>query len=178
MVQIGTVAVVGMALLSGCEPKRSVSSDAESAARDTNSTFVNRVSDSTSNVVNSASNALGVAADKVKGLVNSTTNGMTNVDNSGINVRDRDGSTLTPGDQGNSPADIERTQMVRKALATGTNDFSVVARNVKIITVDGKVTLRGPVNTESEKNGIGAIANTIAGESNVDNQIEVKPIQQ
>ena len=48
---------------------------------------------------------------------------------------------------------------------------------MKIITVDGKVTLRVPVNTESEKNGIGAMANTIAGAPNVDNQIEVKPTQ-
>jgi osmotically-inducible protein OsmY len=169
---IGTAAAV--ALLSGCEPKRSVSADAESAPPATNSTLVNRVSETTSNVVNSTSNALGNAADAVKGLVSATTN----VDNSGINVRDRDGATLTPGDQGNSPADIERTQMIRKALATGTNDFSVVARNVKIVTVNGKVTLRGPVNTESEKNGIAAIASTIAGQENVDDQIEVKPAQQ
>ncbi len=55
-----------------------------------------------------------------------------------------------------------------------TNDFSVDAKNVKIITVAGKVTLRGPVNTTGEKSGIEAIARNIAGDANVNDQLEVK----
>ena len=51
--------------------------------------------------------------------------------------------------------------------------MSVNARNVKIITADGKVTLRGPVNTQEEKDAIDGIAKNVAGKDNVDNQIEV-----
>jgi osmotically-inducible protein OsmY len=50
----------------------------------------------------------------------------------------------------------------------------VDARNVKIITIDGHVTLRGPVNSAEEKRQIGEIANQIAGAGNVDNQLEAK----
>jgi osmotically-inducible protein OsmY len=52
--------------------------------------------------------------------------------------------------------------------------MSVNAQNVKIITVDGRVTLRGPVNTAEEKRLIGEIANRIAHAGNVDNQLEVQ----
>jgi osmotically-inducible protein OsmY len=46
--------------------------------------------------------------------------------------------------------------------------------NVKILTIDGRVTLRGPVYTAEEKRLIGEIAEWIAGSGNVDNQLEVK----
>jgi hyperosmotically inducible protein len=45
---------------------------------------------------------------------------------------------------------------------------------VKIITIDGGVTLRGPVNTAEEKRLIGEISDRIARSENVDNQLEVK----
>jgi osmotically-inducible protein OsmY len=45
---------------------------------------------------------------------------------------------------------------------------------VKIITLDGQVTLRGPVNTAEEKRLIGEIADRIAHSENVANQLEVK----
>ncbi len=95
-------------------------------------------------------------------------------DNSGKNVRDRNDQTLTPGDQGGSEADREITQKVRKSLVSGTNDYSVTAKNIKIITTGGKVTLRGPVKSAEEKAGIAAIAKTVAGEGNVEDQLEVK----
>ena len=50
----------------------------------------------------------------------------------------------------------------------------MMARNVKIITVDGNVTLRGPVETQSEKTTIARLATAVAGTHNVDNQIDVK----
>jgi len=51
--------------------------------------------------------------------------------------------------------------------------MSTTAKNVKIITLNGHVTLRGPVNTADEKNRIAEIANRIASAGNVDNQLEV-----
>jgi osmotically-inducible protein OsmY len=97
-----------------------------------------------------------------------------NADNTGINVRDRNSATLTPGDQGNSESDRTTTQKIRQLLVSGTNDYSVTAKNIKIITADGKVTLRGPVQTDAEKSGIVSIAKNIAGEGNVNDQLEVK----
>jgi osmotically-inducible protein OsmY len=95
-------------------------------------------------------------------------------DNTARNVRDRDDATLTPGDQGNSPADRETTQKIRKALVSGPTDYSVTAKNIKIITANGKTTLRGPVKTETEKAGIVSLAKSVVGEGNVDDQLEVK----
>ena len=100
---------------------------------------------------------------------------MADADNTRKNVRDRNDATLTPGDQGNSEADREITQKVRKALVSGPGDYSMTAKNVKIITTNGKVTLRGPVNTAAEKMAIAAMAKNVAGEGNVDDQLEVKP---
>lgn len=95
-------------------------------------------------------------------------------DNSKVNVRDRDDATLTPVDQGNSKTDLDITQKIRKSLVSGESDYSTTAENIKIITLNGKVTLRGPVNTAAEKSGIVAIANHVAGLGNVDDQLEVK----
>jgi hyperosmotically inducible protein len=95
------------------------------------------------------------------------------VDNSGINQRDRDTNNLTPGDQGNTQADIDLTQRIRKSLVMDTT-YSMTAKNIKIITVNGRVTLRGPVNSDSEKSGIESLAKNIAGDGNVDDQLEVK----
>jgi sporulation protein YlmC with PRC-barrel domain len=102
-----------------------------------------------------------------------TSDATTDVDNTRRNVRDRDDQTLTPLDQGNSKADVDTTAQIRKEIIAGKN-MSVNARNVKVITNKGQVTLRGPVNTAEEKRLIGEIANRIARSENVDNQLEVK----
>jgi len=94
-------------------------------------------------------------------------------DNTERNIRDRDDQTLTPLDQGTSKSDVTTTSQIRKEIIAG-NGMSVNARNVKIITKDGRVTLRGPVNTAEEKRLIGEIANRITSPGNVDNQLEVK----
>lgn len=99
---------------------------------------------------------------------------MADADNSRKNVRDREDATLTPGDQGTSPADREITQKIRKALVIDSSGYSVTAKNIKIITVNGKVTLRGPVKTDAEKAGIITLAKSVAGDANVDDQLEVK----
>ena len=91
-----------------------------------------------------------------------------------INVRDRQDQTLTPLNQGNSKADVATTAQIRKEIIAAKN-MSVNAQNVKIITIDGQVTLRGPVNTAEEKRLIGEIADRSAHSGNVDNQLEVQP---
>jgi hyperosmotically inducible periplasmic protein len=93
-------------------------------------------------------------------------------DNSGRNVRDRSGDTKTPGDQSENEADRTITQNIRQAI-TADDSFSTNAKNVKIITNDGTVTLRGPVKSEKEKAEIEAKAKQVAGVKRVDNQLEI-----
>ena len=102
-----------------------------------------------------------------------TTNLTADADNTGRNIRDRGSRNLTPLDQGNSQADIDTTAQIRKGIIAGKN-MSVNAKNVKVITNKGRVTLRGPVNTAEEKRLIAEIAGNIALVDNVDNQLEVK----
>ena len=94
-------------------------------------------------------------------------------DNTGKNERDRDNKTLTPGDQSGKPEDRKLTQAIRQAVMKD-KSLSMTAKNVKIITAEGKVTLRGPVNTIEEKTKINDLAKAAAGQIPVDNQLEVK----
>ncbi len=101
------------------------------------------------------------------------TNTPADADNTARNVRDRDSQTQTPLDQGNNQADINTTAQIRKQIMAAKR-LSIDAKNVKIITANGHVTLRGPVNTPEEKRIISTIAQRVARGVNVDNQLEVK----
>lgn len=93
-------------------------------------------------------------------------------DNTGRNVRDRGGDTVTPGDQSNDKVDLNLTQQIRKEIMAD-KSLSTNAKNVKIITANGVVTLRGPVNTPQEKATVEAKAQSIAGANNVDSELEI-----
>jgi hyperosmotically inducible protein len=91
--------------------------------------------------------------------------------NTKINDRDRHGA-LTPMDQGGGK-DRDITAAIRRSVVAD-KGLSFGAKNVKIITVAGKVTLRGAVKSDDEKSSIEAKAKSTAGVSEVDNQLEVK----
>jgi osmotically-inducible protein OsmY len=93
-------------------------------------------------------------------------------DNTGKNVRDREDRTVTPMDQSNKKEDLDVTASIRRALMDD-EALSTNARNVKIITRDGVVTLRGPVESEKEKVAIARTAQSVAGVRRVDNQLEI-----
>lgn len=93
-------------------------------------------------------------------------------DNTGRNARDRSDVTKTPTDQAENEADRAITQSIRQNIASDSS-LSTNAKNVKIITVDGAVTLRGPVKSEKEKADIVARAQQIAGVKRVDDQLEI-----
>jgi len=93
-------------------------------------------------------------------------------DDTGRNVRDRDGKTLTPQKQSNDKSDVEVTRRVRQAIVKD-GTLSTDAHNVKIITQNGIVTLRGPVDTAEERAAIAAKARRVAGVKKVDDQLEV-----
>ena len=94
-------------------------------------------------------------------------------DNTETNERDRSGQTLTSGDQSNSPADLKTTQAIRRAVMKD-DGLSMTAKNIKITTANGQVTLRGPVNTAEEKSQIDQLAKSAAGAAKIENQLEVK----
>jgi hyperosmotically inducible periplasmic protein len=94
-------------------------------------------------------------------------------DDTGRNVRDRDDRNPTPMDQGASEGDRTITAEIRRAL-TEKDDLSTNAKNVKIITQDGIVTLRGPVKSAQEKTTISGIARQQRGVKRVDDQLEVE----
>ena len=93
-------------------------------------------------------------------------------DNTAKNERDRNDATKTAGDQSENEADRKITQEVRKSIVAD-DKLSTSAQNVKIITNDGQVTLRGPVKTEQEKKEIESKAKQVAGVKNVENQLEI-----
>lgn len=94
-------------------------------------------------------------------------------DNTGKNKVDREANTKTPFDQSESAADIKITAEIRRAIMNNTS-MSTDAQNCKIMTSNGIVTLRGPVQFLAEKEMIGTLAEKVAGVIRVDNQLEVK----
>ena len=94
-------------------------------------------------------------------------------DNTAKNQRDRSGDTKTSGDQSNSAADIKLTADIRKAVV-GDGSLSMTAKNIKIISANGVVTLRGPVQTAAEKTQIEKLARKAGGKAKIQNMLEVK----
>ena len=95
-----------------------------------------------------------------------------NADNTAKNERDRSGETQTSGDQSNSSADLKTTQAIRQALMKDPA-LSATAKNIKVITANGHVTLRGPVKTAKEKAKIDQLAKLAAGGAEIEDQLEV-----
>ena len=100
-------------------------------------------------------------------------NEKTKSDNTAVNERDRSGETKTSGDQSNSPADLKTTQAIRQALMKD-GELSTTAKNIKVITANGHVTLRGPVKTAQEKAKIDQLAKSAAGGAKINNELDVK----
>jgi hyperosmotically inducible protein len=100
-------------------------------------------------------------------------NAKTKPDNTAVNERDRSGETQTSGDQSNNSADLKITQAIRQALMKD-SELSTTAKNVKIITNNGQVTLRGPVKNAREKAKIDQLAKSAAGGAHINDQLDVK----
>jgi hyperosmotically inducible protein len=94
-------------------------------------------------------------------------------DNTAINERDRSDEAKTSGDQSNTPTDLKITQTIRQALMKD-DELSMTAKNIKVISANGQVTLRGPVKTAQEKAKIDQIVKSAAGGAQIVDQLEVK----
>ena len=97
-------------------------------------------------------------------------------DNTKNNQGDASRDATTADQQKMNPADRNTTKQIRKSVMQD-KSLSTYGHNIKIITQDGKVTLKGPVRSEDDKANIEAKAVAVAGAGNVTNQLEVAPKQ-
>ncbi len=75
--------------------------------------------------------------------------------------------------QANRLSDVNTTAQIRRNVLA-TRNMSYNARNIEIVTLNGHVTLRGPVNSLAEKERIGQLAERVAGDNPVDNQLTIR----
>jgi len=94
-------------------------------------------------------------------------------DNTKVNQRDRNANEPTADQQKDNRSDRDITQQIRKAVVQD-KSLSTYAHNVKIITQNGQVTLKGPVRSDDEKQAIEAKAAQVAGQGNVNSELDVK----
>jgi hyperosmotically inducible periplasmic protein len=94
-------------------------------------------------------------------------------DNTKLNQQDRNSDRVTADQQKENTSDLSITQEIRKEL-TDDKSLSAYAHNVKIITQNGTVTLKGPVRTEEEKRMVEAKAASVSGKA-VNSELSVAP---
>ena len=94
-------------------------------------------------------------------------------DNTKMNQRDQSKNEPTADQQKETRNDRDITQQIRQSIMKD-KSLSTYAHNVKIITLDGQVTLKGPVRSESEKQTIESKATEVAGVNKVTNDLNVK----
>jgi len=97
-------------------------------------------------------------------------------DNTKTNQRDRNANEPTADQQKENTSDRDITKQIRQAIEKD-KTISTYGHNVKVITQNGMVTLKGPVRSEEEKKAIEAKAAEVAGGDKVTNEMEVKPKQ-
>jgi osmotically-inducible protein OsmY len=93
-------------------------------------------------------------------------------DNTRTNERDRAANEPTADQQKENRSDRDITQQIRQSIMKD-KSLSTDAHNVKIITSNGRVTLKGPVRSEDEKKAIEAKAAEVAGESKVTSELNI-----
>jgi len=97
-----------------------------------------------------------------------------NADNTKRNERERSKVEKTPVDQNENKSDLEITRRIRRLIVED-KQLSTYAHNVKIITQDGMVNLKGPVQSAVEKANVEKKALEVAGKDKVVSQLEVAP---
>jgi osmotically-inducible protein OsmY len=95
-------------------------------------------------------------------------------DNTKVNQQDRKAGEPTADQQQENVSDRDITKQIRQSIL-GDKMLSAYAHNIKVITQDGEVTLKGPVRSADEKRAIEEKAAEVAGEVNVISELTVKP---
>jgi osmotically-inducible protein OsmY len=94
-------------------------------------------------------------------------------DNSKANKRDRNKAEPTADQARNNLSDREVMRQIRRAVVSD-KSLSSYGHNIKIISHNGKVTLKGPVRSGDEKHTVEQYARKVAGDENVINELTVK----
>lgn len=103
-----------------------------------------------------------------------TDSGNVKPDNTKVNRRDRAPDQPTADQQKNNSADLDLTKNIRRSIVED-KSLSIDAHNVKVISQNGTVTLKGPVKSEAEKSAIVSKAVSLAGGADkVVDQMSVK----
>src|ERR1019366_5333426 len=127
------------------------------------------------NVVKGIAFALLLGLSSVGRVHGQSTDDKPKPDNTAVNKRDRSPGEATADQQKMNAADRALTAKIRKAVVAD-KGLSTYAHNVKIISQNGTVTLKGPVRSDDEVKSIMAKATAEAGSpDNVVNQMSVKP---
>jgi hyperosmotically inducible periplasmic protein len=95
-------------------------------------------------------------------------------DNSKSNKVDPSNSSATADAQKDDASDVQITQSIRKSLMAD-ESLSTYAHNVKVVTVNGHVTLNGVVRSSQERATVEAKAVSVVGKSRVVNELKVSP---
>ncbi len=118
-----------------------------------------------------ASSAIGILPAAVAAQTPDST---TKPDNSKVNKRDRNAAQPTADQQKDNNSDRELTRNIRKSIVAD-KSLSTYAHNVKIISQNGTVTLKGPVKSDEEKSTVIAKAVAVVGSADkVTDQVSVK----
>jgi hyperosmotically inducible periplasmic protein len=120
--------------------------------------------------------AFMVAGALTRSQAQSTEPQSTSPDNTKTNAQDRDKVAPTADQQKDNRSDREITQQIRQSLVKD-KSLSTDGHNVKVVTQNGQVTLKGPVRSDDEKKTIEAKATEIAGENKVTSELNIKPQQ-
>ena len=102
-------------------------------------------------------------------LASAQSSAQTAPDNSGQNKNQQN----TADNQPNASSDRHTTAQIRKAIVAD-KSLSTYAHNVKIITVNGEVTLKGPVQTDEEKQKVASLASNVVPADKIVNELTVK----
>jgi hyperosmotically inducible protein len=95
-------------------------------------------------------------------------------DNTKVNERDRATNEPTADQQKNNRTDLDLTKDIRKSIMDD-KSLSTYAHNVKVISQNGTVTLKGPVKSDDERKAVLSKAVTVAGSADkVVDQMSVK----
>lgn len=97
----------------------------------------------------------------------------TKPDNTKVNKRDRNAGEVTADQQKVNATDQDLTKRIRQSIMSD-KSLSTYAHNIKVISQNGTVTLKGPVRSDQEKKAVMAKAVAVAGTEKVTDQMSVQ----
>jgi osmotically-inducible protein OsmY len=99
----------------------------------------------------------------------------TQPDNTKVNRRDRSSAEPTADQQKMNSSDQKLSASIRKSILDD-KSLSTYAHNIKIISQDGTVTLKGPVRSEEERKSVISKATEVAGSAGkINDELSIKP---